>query len=148
MNHNVNILEDRNFSIGCDQQFENHCSKNVLEHTGLYNECSDDRPIGRSMGSVNVQAHMEQLILQNCGNTCILEKSLLYLYQPCEAINFSFKMGLIPRTPQQCNLCMGSRVTLLHSPTPWGLGAMAFTLCSNSQIYIESVPQNYLLTDQ
>ena len=62
-------------------------------------------------------------------------------------MTFPFEMGFVPKTPQQCDFYTGNGVTLLHSPIPRGFGAMAFTLCSNSQIYIESVPQNDLLTD-
>ena len=57
------------------------------------------------------------------------------------------KMEFIPKTPQQCNFsCMGKGMTCPF-PTPGGLKAITSTLCPNSQIYIESTPQNHLLTD-
>ena len=66
------------------------------------------------------------------------------LVTPCF---FLFKMGFIPGLPQQCNLCWAVEWPCSISLHQGGFGGLAFTLCSSSQIYIESVPQNYLLTD-
>ena len=56
-----------------------------------------------------------------------------------------FEMGFISKTTQQRDFYTGNGVTLLHSPIPEGFGSVAFTLCSNCQIHIESISQNDLL---
>lgn len=58
-----------------------------------------------------------------------------------------FRMEFIPKTPQQFNLYTGSGKTFLQTPTTGSLGAITPTVCSNSQIYMKSVPQNYPLTE-
>ena len=61
--------------------------------------------------------------------------------KPCEAMILPF-----PKHLSSVTSARGHGMTLLHFPTPRGLGAITFPLCSNSQICIETIPQNYLLT--
>ena len=45
----------------------------LLERTRLYSECTAERPLSRSAGSVYAQVHREQPVLQNCENTGFLK---------------------------------------------------------------------------